>query len=98
MFLPAIALAATAVSAGISAYGAYQQGQAGEAAGKYQAQVAKNNAIIAEQNAQFELQKGERESEAQNYKTRALLGHQKAGQAASGIDVNTGSPLDVRRS
>lgn len=98
MFAPALALAGTAASAIIGGIGAYTSGQAGAASASYQSQVAKNNAIIAEQNAQFELQKGQVEAENQNYKTRGLVGQQKAAQGASGIDVNSGSALDVRKS
>ncbi len=97
-FLPAVAIASSVIGAGVSAAGAYSTGQANSASAGYQAQVARNNAIIAEQNAQFELQKGNVETENQNYKTRALVGTQKATQAANGLDVNSGSPLDVRRS
>lgn len=89
--LTVISMAATAASSIVSGVGQYQSGQ-------YQAAVARNNAIIAEQNAQFALQKGQVEAENQNYKTRAIIGQQKANEAAAGIDVNSGSALEVRSS
>ena len=92
--VPLLAVASLATTA----IGAVSTGMASQASGNYQAQVARNNVIIAEQNARFELEKGNVQAENQNYKTRALLGTQKAAQGASGIDVNSGSPLDVRTS
>ena len=71
-------------------------GQSGMAS--YQAQVARNNAIIAEQNAVYAIQVGETKGQQQGFKTGALLGRQKAVQAASGVDVGTGSALEARKS
>jgi hypothetical protein len=84
------------IGAGISAYGAYEQGQATSAAEAYQAQVAANNAVIAEQNARLDIQAGETAATNQGLKTRAQVGTEKAGQGAGGIDPNTGSAVAVR--
>lgn len=62
------------------------------------AQIARNNAIIARQNASGALGAGEVRAEAQGLKNRAQQGAIKAGQAASGVDVNAGSAVDVRQS
>lgn len=47
-----LAAAATVVGAGVSAYGAYQQGQAASAAAAYNAQAQEANAILARQQAE----------------------------------------------
>ncbi len=103
--LPAIAAVAGVVGAGVSAYGLVQQGQAAKEAGaaqaasaNYSAAVAANNAAIAEQNAQHAEQAGLAQAQAVSLKGAATSGRIKAAQAASGIDVNTGSAVDVQES
>lgn len=94
-FATAAAIAAVA-GAGVSAYGSVQGGYAAKDAATYQAAVAKNNAIIAEQNAKHAEAAGAAQAEAISLKGRAVGGQIKAAQAASGIDVNSGSALDVQ--
>lgn len=79
-----------------AAQGALVQGQAQADASSYQAQVARNNAQTAENNAQYVLRAGETDVTNQNLKGRSRLGNVKAEQAASGVDVNTGSAVKVR--
>lgn len=80
----------------ISAAGQYEQGQATAAASAYQAQVAANNAAIAKTNALMDIQSGEIAAVNSGLKTRAQVGSEKANQGASGVDVNTGSAVNVR--
>ncbi len=82
--------------AATSAYGSYESGQANSKAAAYQAQVAANNAIIAQQNAKMDIQAGETAAVNSGLKTRATVGSEKATQGAAGIDVNTGSAPMVR--
>jgi hypothetical protein len=82
--------------AGVSAYGAYSQGQAQAANARYQAQVAANNAEIARANAALSAASGAAKESAQGMKTAQSVGGIKAGQGASGIDPNTGSAADTR--
>lgn len=98
-----IGAGASVLGAGTSAMGSIKGGQA--AAGQareqgrmnaYQAQVARNNAIIAEQNAQRAEVVAAASAEAKSLEGAARLGAVKVGQAASGVDVNTGSALDVQ--
>jgi flagellar motor switch protein FliM len=79
-------------------YGNIQQGQAQKAAADYQTKVMQNNAIIANQNATLTLQQGQAQVEAQQMKTASLIGSQRAAMAANGVQLNTGSPLDVQSS
>lgn len=80
----------------ITAAGKLEQGQAGAEAASYQAQVAANNAVIARRNALTDIQAGEVAAVNTGLKTRAMVGAEKAGQGAGGIDVNTGSAVGVR--
>ena len=85
------------VGAVIGAVGSVMQGMAGAASANYQAQVAKNNQIIAEQNADYAQQVGLREEEAFNVKASQVLASQAAAQGASGFDMAVGTPRFVRR-
>lgn len=91
-----LALVAGIGGTALNAVGSYQSNMAKSAQSAYQAQVAANNAKIAEQDARFTIQAGETAATNQGLKTRAMVGQQKAAQGASGIDVNTGSAVDVR--
>jgi len=86
------------VGAGTSAAGALMGGIAQGNAASYQAQVAKNNAIIANQNAAYATEAGETQAAATSLKGAATAGKIKASQAANNIDVNTGSAVNVQQS
>lgn len=91
--------AATSVVGGVvGAVGAEEQASATEKASNYQAQVAQNNEQIAKTQAQQTEAAGETAVEQQGLKTKAEVGAIEAGQAASNIDVNQGSAVDVRSS
>lgn len=64
----------------------------------YQAQVAKNNAKIAEENARNASQASQTEQQQNDQQTLALVGEQEAIQGASGLSVSGGSQLRTRRS
>lgn len=74
------------------------QGYAQSQAANYQAQVARNNQIVANQNASIALQQGQTQEEAQRIKTGEMMGGIVANQAASGVNPNEGSALNVRSS
>ena len=88
---PAFGLA----SAGVKAYGDYQAGQAGYQSGMYQAAVAVNNAAIANQMADRETYAGEVSAGMESMRGGAKQGDEKAAMAANGVDVNSGSAVDV---
>ena len=103
--LPAIAAVAGIAGAGISAYSAYESGQAAKEQGQatanaanYSAQVAANNAVVAEQNAQHAEAAGRAQAEAVSLKGAQTSAKIRAGFAASGVDPNTGSAVDVEQS
>ncbi len=92
-----ISLASTVIGGGVSLMGQMQTANANASAANYQAQVARNNQTIAEQNATYSRQAGVVEAEQQSQKTARLVGAEIAGQGASGIDPTTGSPAEVVR-
>ena len=95
-FAAPIAIGAAVAGTALSAYGSYEAGQAQKGEATYQAAVARNNEQIANQNANYAEQAGRAKAEAQGLKGAATGGHLKASQAASGIEVNTGSAVDTQ--
>jgi hypothetical protein len=67
-------------------------------AADYNAQVARNNQIIANQQAQSALQVGQTEEESKRIQTGEMGAAIVANEAASGVNPNTGSALSVRSS
>lgn len=98
MSFAAAGLALSAVGTAVGVAGAIQQGNTAQKMANYQAQVAQNNALVAEQNADYAIKAGVQEAGTESMKGAAVLGAIRAGQAASGIDVNTGSAVDVQES
>lgn len=94
--LMALGTVATVAGAANQASGQIAQGNAANEMAQYRAQVAKNNAKLAEGDASYAIQAGKLESYNQGMKNAAHLGNVKASQAASGVDVNRGSAVDVR--
>jgi hypothetical protein len=95
--LGAIAIGGNLIGGGISAFGNYSAGQATKQADFYQAQVARNNAAIEEQNAQWSTESGEAASEKQAMDTRAKAGAIRTEFAAGGVDPNSGSAGKVQQ-
>jgi hypothetical protein len=88
--------AAGLAGAGVSASGTMQGASANKQNLFYQAQVAQNNAKVQQQNATQEMQTGEVQAGNQGLKTAEQVGATKAGQGASGVDVNSKSSTEVR--
>lgn len=91
-------LGASLLGGGIAAYGAIKQGEAQADAAEYNAKVQEQNAQLAKRNAEIAGQSGEANAAIEQQKTRALVGEIRSNQAASGINVDTGSAVDVRSS
>jgi hypothetical protein len=94
---PVLAVAGIA-GAGLNALGAYNSNEAASQSAAYQAQVARNNAVIAGENVGWTAASGAAKEAALGMKTAAAVGKMKATQGASGVDVNTGSSANVRAS
>jgi hypothetical protein len=84
--------AASLVMGGISAY---QQSASAQASMEYQAQVARNNAITAEYQAQDAIKRGEVAEAEQRRRTAMMKGSQTARLAANGLDISEGSALNI---
>jgi hypothetical protein len=93
--MPALSLAGTAISAGVGIMGSMQQAHAQAAAANYQAAVARNNAIIQQQNAAQAVATGRAQAQQQDLANAARLGALAAAQGASGIDIGSGTFRDV---
>lgn len=89
---------ATVGAAGAHSAGVAQQQQANAQAQaqNYQAQVADNNAQILDNDAIYSQRAGAVKTQAVNQRGRSMLGSLKASQAANGVDINSGSAVDVR--
>lgn len=93
-----LAIAATVAAGlgtGMQAYGAYQTAQAQKDSYRYQARVAENNATMGEWQAQDALRRGEQAEIDQRRKTAQIKGVQTASMAARGLDISTGSALNI---
>lgn len=89
-------LVGSAASAGIGAIGAINTANAQSNAAVYQAQVARNNQIIAQQNASAATAAGGQAARNEDIKTAQIIGAEEAAQGASGLSVNSPSEEDVR--
>jgi di/tripeptidase len=86
------------IGAALGAVGAISSANASAQSANYQSAVAANNAKQAQENASRAAQAGEITASMQERKTAANVGSIRAAQAANGVDVNSGSALDVRSS
>lgn len=96
--MAAVSIGGSAISGAMGAAGAEQQGQAQSQMYQYQAGVAQINQQIANQNAQYAIAAGESKAQMAGIKTSQEIGAEKAGQGASGLDVNGVSATRVRES
>ena len=79
----------------IGAVSSYSQGKQQQAMYNYQAQIAEENAKIAQKNAATERQTGIEEARLQRIKTLQAIGSQKTAMAANNMDVTQGTSLDI---
>ncbi len=92
MGMPAVIMGISAV---MGAYSSMQQSSQSKAAYNYQAAVNRNNAMISEWNAQDAARRGEGDLIAQQRKTAAIMGTQRATLASRGIDLSEGTSLNI---
>lgn len=76
------------VSTGAQAYSSYQQG-------KYQEAVAEQNAEALEASAADASMRGVAEGEQARNRYKGLIGRQVTSAAASGLDISSGTPLQI---
>ena len=92
---PFVAIGATALSTGLSIASQVQKANAEAGMSNYQAQVARQNQMIADGYAQRAEQQGRVDEQNQRFKTQSLIGSQRAALASQGSDIDSGSPLDI---
>lgn len=95
--LASAAGAAGAAASGIGTASALIGGASSALNFMYQSQVASNNEKIAKRDAGAALGAGQNAEQIQRLKTGQEVGQEKAAQAANNLDVNVGSPVDVRQ-
>lgn len=86
--LAMIAIGTTVLSTGMGVYQGIQSGKDAKAWSEYNAGVMVNEATMARQNAALE-------AEQQRKAGARLKGEQRAAFARAGVDISSGSPLDV---
>lgn len=96
--LGTVGLVSLGLGTATSAIGAIGSAEAQGKAASYSAQVAANNATIAGQNAEYATQAGQAKAEQVGLQNRQKLGAVVAGEAASGVDVNSGSNEKIKES
>lgn len=85
----ALSLGASVLGTGFSAASAYQQSSV-------QKQVASNNAILANQQADDARRRGELDAQAVHRKGEALKSTQRSVMAARGLDLSEGTAQDLQ--
>lgn len=91
-----LALGATALKTGMGVYSSIQQGKAQSAQARYQADVARQNQDLAEQQASAERREGYENMITRRQETARLIGRQRAAAGASGAAVDVGSNLELQ--
>lgn len=89
------ALGMQLVGGAVGARGAYAKSKADKAAYGYQADVMDTNATIEHEASKDALRRGQTSVVNSELKTRQLKGEQTARMAANGVDLSTGSPLNI---
>lgn len=99
----AIPLAIAGVGYAINAVGTIKAGNAAKRAGEAEkaakeseAQLAEYNAGVADLQAKDALERGYEDENKFRQSVRGMIGSQRAGQAASNVDVSYGSAVDVQ--
>lgn len=93
--LAGVSAAGAIAGAGVSYIGAQQTAAAQSESAQYNAEVAKNNQVLADQAAQTALQQGAVAQQQKAYQEDVLVGQEKAGLAANGVDVGSGTAVDI---
>lgn len=96
--LGAISIGSSILGGAAQAAGAQESAAATANMYQYKAGVALINKQINEQNARWALDAGDIQAEESGLRSRSEISQTKANQAASGLDVNSGSAVMVRDS
>jgi hypothetical protein len=97
MGMAGVALAVMAVGAAASAYAAYRSTAAQKEAARYNKGVAQQNAQLQEMQARDAEARGRLEEDAYRKRLGQIQGQQAVALAGTGVQLGTGSALDLRR-
>ena len=90
-----VGLGLGAIGAGMQLFNQNAQQQAQSQLESYQAQIAQDNQVVAQTNEQNAINQGQRNLYQQQIKNASALGAAKAQMAANGLDLSSGSPMNV---
>jgi hypothetical protein len=90
--------AASLASAGLSAYSQYAQSNAAKQSAQFQSSVDANNAQYAKLNESATIQAGQAQAMQSEQQAAQVLGSQRAGLAANGETLGSGSAVDLMAS
>ena len=91
-----VTAALAAINAGASLYGGYAAGETAKAESEAQAQAMEANAKTAEIQAHDSVERGGQEELKLRRQMAQTRGTQRSMMAAQGVDINSGSALDVQ--
>ena len=91
-----VAMMAGGIGTGLGVVSSIQTAKTQSAQAKYQADVARQNQELAEQQAGAERRQGYENMLTQRQETARLIGRQRAAAGASGAAVDVGSNLDLQ--
>ena len=101
--VPIVAIAATAIGAGLQAVSSIQQGRAAKKQAQYQSQIAalnqqqaQKNAELQALNARYTEAAGAKAADDQTRRLRATVGAQRASLAANGLLADEGTGVDLQ--
>jgi hypothetical protein len=94
-FLAIMAITAAITSAGVQAYGQYQQGKAAESQAKSQQAILEYNARQQQEQAEAEREAARLEAEKFKKEGQRLLGTQQVSYAKGGVLTTEGTPWEV---
>lgn len=94
-YVAAATLAATVIAGAATVVGQVKQAEGAATTARFQSEMARRNAQIAEWNAEQTTKQGDIEADKQSLKTAQIMGMQRAGLATQGGDVNVGTNVDI---
>lgn len=89
-------MGATAAITALQLSSGYAQSSAIQSEGNYQKSISDINARFAELNAQDAIKRGDKEAIELKKQVKKLIGSQRVSLAAQGIDIESGSALDIQ--
>lgn len=92
-----VSIGLTVAAAAVQMGGQFVQGQAAATQASYEAQIAKTNEALANEQAKDSIDRTKVEAQRRQREGAQLAGQQQAAMAANGVDLNFGSAMDVQR-